>query len=217
MEDYLTTIYILASEGGPVIGARVAERLGVAAPTVTDAIKRLTKQGYVVIGDRHEIALTSRGHTLAEQLVRRHRIAERWLTDGLGLDWATCHAEARSLEHALSVLVTERLYEQLGRPATCPHGNPIPGSGQPDTTENWETLDHLQAGQRGYVRRIAERAEDDGSFLGYLQANGLVPGASLMVVEIAPPHGPLILDVQGRMVALGLDAARDIWVEHAGL
>ena len=111
-----------------MIGVRLAERIGVSAPTMTETLKRMVGQGYVVVDNRKEISLTENGREVAESVVRRHRLSERWLTDVLGLDWAKAHQEACKLEHAISAEVEERLARMLEHPSTCPHGNPIPGS-----------------------------------------------------------------------------------------
>src|SRR5258705_7814667 len=115
------------SEGEPLRSARLADWLGVSRPTVTVAVRRMAGYGMVRMNKRKEIELTASGRRAAEAIVRRHRIMERWLTDGLGLDWVTADEEAARLEHAVSEVVEDRVYEALGRPRTCPHGNPIPG------------------------------------------------------------------------------------------
>src|SRR6266550_832875 len=124
---YLEAIYYMWSENEPLRSARLADWLGVSRPTVAVGLRRMTRDGLVRMNVRKEIELTAAGMTAAESIVRRHRIMERWLTDALGLDWVTADAEAARLEHAVSEVVERRLFEVLGRPTTCPHGNPIPG------------------------------------------------------------------------------------------
>src|SRR2546430_6592308 len=125
---YLEAIYYIRAEGEPVRSARLADWLSVSRPTVTVALRRMTRDGMVRLNARKEIELTARGETAAAAIVRRHRIVERWLTDVLGLDWVTADAAAERLEHAVSEGVEETLYRALGRPPSCPPGNPIPGS-----------------------------------------------------------------------------------------
>src|SRR5438552_6780007 len=122
-------------EGETVRSARLADWLGVSRPTVTVALRRMTRDGMVRQTARKEIELTERGREAAAAIVRRHRIMERWLTDSLGLDWVAADEEAARLEHAVSDRVEQRLYESLGRPRTCPHGNPIPGYADPSPDE----------------------------------------------------------------------------------
>src|SRR3989454_4759435 len=131
VSHYLEAIYYMWSEGEPLRSARLADWLGVSRPTVTVALRRMGGYGMVRMNGRKEIELTPSGRRAAEAIVRRHRIMERWLTDGLGLDWVTADEEAARLEHAVSEVVERRLYEVIGRPTTCPHGNPIPGYSKP--------------------------------------------------------------------------------------
>lgn len=211
IEEYLEAIYTMVSEGDAPIGARLAERLGVSAPTVTDTLHRMRKQGLVELGTGKEISLTDHGRELAESLIRRHRLSERWLTDVLGLDWSRAHEEACKLEHAISAEVEERLSDSLGRPTTCPHGNPIPGAAL-EAEAGLMTLDHVAAGTRVIVERISESAERDVLLLQYLQRRGIQPGSELFVEEVVPAEGPIVLRAQQMTAALGKDAASKIWV-----
>jgi DtxR family Mn-dependent transcriptional regulator len=189
----------------------LAERFGVTAPTMTDTLKRMIKQGFVMVDQRKEIFLTEKGKEAAESLVRRHRLSERWLTDVLGLDWSQAHQEACKLEHALSSEVADKLSDVLHNPTTCPHGNPIPGSGQP-AVEGTVSLDQVTNGDHVTVIRISQNAEEDPRFLEYLQRNGIVPQAELSVQEVAPWAGTITLSSQKDVVSVGLQAAANIWV-----
>src|SRR6476619_3291909 len=130
VEEYLEGIYELQEEGTPVIQARLAERLGHAAPSVSEMIGRLRADGFVEPEGR-ALRLTSKGRKRAESVVRKHRLAERLLTDVIGLEWHKTHLEACRWEHVISDEVEERLVALLENPLTCPHGNPIPGAGMP--------------------------------------------------------------------------------------
>src|SRR5438132_2412412 len=154
---YLEAIYYMEAEGEAVRSARLADWLGVSRPTVTVALRRMTRDRMVRLTGRKEIELTDRGREVAEAIVRRHRIMERWLTDALGLDWVVADEEAARLEHAVSDRVESRLWEQLGRPTSCPHGNPIPGYADPNPEER--RLSGLQPGDGAVVSRISEGAE----------------------------------------------------------
>src|SRR5881397_1363087 len=123
---YLEAIYYMWFEKEPLRSARLADWLGVSRPTVTVGLRRMARDGLVRMNGRKEIELTAKGMRTAESIVRRHRIMERWLTDD---------AEAARLEHAVSDVVEQRLYEVLGRPTTCPHGNPIPGHSRASARE----------------------------------------------------------------------------------
>src|SRR5919106_784838 len=126
-EDYLRTIYALEEEIQPVIAARVADEMGVSASTMVSTLRRLQREGYIKVKRRKQIHLTAEGRQVAERILRRHFLIERFLTDLLGLDWVKAHQEAHRLEHAVSQEVEERLAKLLNYPTTCPHGNPIPG------------------------------------------------------------------------------------------
>src|SRR3954453_13510847 len=128
VEEYLEAIHELGEEGSQVIQARLAEDLGHSAPTVSEMVRRLRDEGYLELEGRH-ITPTPQGRRRAESVVRKHRLAERLLTDVIGLDWHKAHVEAGRWEHVISDEVEAHLVTLLGNPTTCPHGNPIPGSG----------------------------------------------------------------------------------------
>src|ERR1700693_3809749 len=149
---YLEAIYYIRAEGERVRSARLADWLSVSRTTVTVALRRMTRDGMVRLNAHKEIELTARGSQAAAAIVRRHRIMERWLTDVLGLDWVVADEEAARLEHAGSEVVEARLWEPLGRPTSCPHGNPIPGYADPNPEER--RLSGLQPGDGAVVSRI---------------------------------------------------------------
>ena len=210
-QDYLGAIYDLAGSGRPVIGARLARHMKVSPPTVTEALRRMARAGYLRVGSGKKIVLTRRGKALAEVMARRHRLLERWLTDILGLDWIEAHEEAHRLEHALSPRVEDRLAAILGMPSTCPHGNPIPGMAGRSSTHPFP-LDQAPVGTTVVVERITEEAEADRKLLEYLWRNGVRPGTRLTIDEVAPWAGTITTASDGRTVALGLAAAGKIWV-----
>jgi len=166
-----------------VRSARLADWLSVSRPTVTVALRRMTRDGMVRLNAHKEIELSARGDEAAAAIVRRHRIVERWLTDVLGLDWVTADAEAERLEHAVSQVVEETLYRSLGRPKTCPHGNPIPGHSTMRANEL--RLSALRPGETGTITRISEVAQREAPpLLQYLHDRGLHPGTRITVEEV---------------------------------
>ena len=208
---YLEAIYYMEVEGEAVRSARMADWLGVSRPTVTVALRRMTRDGMVQLNGRKEIELTDRGREAAAAIVRRHRIMERWLTDSLGLDWVAADEEAARLEHAVSDLVEQRLWETLGRPSSCPHGNPIPGYAELDNRE--VRLAELSQGAIAFVNRISEVAEREApTLLRYLLERRLVPGARLDVIEADSVGRTLRLRVGEREVTLSHETAAKIWV-----
>jgi DtxR family transcriptional regulator, Mn-dependent transcriptional regulator len=147
----------------------------------------------------------------AEAIVRRHRIMERWLTDALGLDWVTADAEAARLEHAVSDVVERRLYEVLGRPKTCPHGNPIPGHTRASARE--VRLSSLHEGDRVSITRVSEVAEREAPrLLAYLHQRELTPGREITVQEADEVGKTLRVRVSDRDVTLSHETASKVWV-----
>jgi DtxR family Mn-dependent transcriptional regulator len=185
--EYLEVIYYLAARSEPVIAARLAKWMGVQPPTVTHVVSRLEEKGYITRDGRNEISLTAEGFTLAEAMVRRHRILERFLVDVMHVSWDQIHEEAVRLEHALSPTMEARIEELVGNSKTCPHGNPIPGSGAsyPGDTR----LDQAPVGGAFTLLRIVEEAEEDTELMRFIQSNGLVPGATFTVTDSSHSYG----------------------------
>ena len=211
---YLEALYYMWSEGEPPRSARLADWLGVSRPTVTAALRRMTRDGMVRMSGHKEIELTAAGRRAAESIVRRHRIMERWLTDGLGLDWVTADEEAARLEHAVSQVVEDKVYEALGRPRTCPHGNPIPGHSKAAARER--RLATLAGGARAAVSRVSEVAEREAPLLlAYLADRKLMPGRELEVLEVDGIGRTIRLRTAGKEVTLSHDTAAKLWVVPA--
>jgi DtxR family Mn-dependent transcriptional regulator len=215
VSHYLEAIYYMWSEGEPLRSARLADWLGVSRPTVTVAVRRMTGYGMVRMNRRKEIELTAKGRRMAEAIVRRHRIMERWLTDGLGLDWVTADTEAARLEHAVSDVVEKRLYEVLGRPSTCPHGNPIPGYSSAAPGE--ARLASLGAGVRASISRVSEVAEREAPLLlAYLHKRDLTPGREVTVIETDDVGKTMRVRMAKREVTLSHETASKVWAVPAG-
>lgn len=207
---YLEAIYYMWAEKEPLRSARLADWLGVTRPTVTVALRRMARDGLVRLNGRKEIELTHSGMPAAEAIVRRHRIMERWLTDALGLDWVTADAEAARLEHAVSSVVEDRLYEVLGRPATCPHGNPIPGHSEASPDEL--RLSSLAPGARASISRVSEVAEREApALLAYLHRRELVPGRQVEMLEVDEVGKTVRVRVAKNEVTLSRETASKLW------
>ena len=211
VEEYLEAIHELGEEGMVVIQARLAERLGHSAPAVSEMIKRLRDDGYIEARGR-KLSLTPRGRAVAESVVRKHRLAERLLTDIIGLPWEKAHLEAGRWEHVISDEVEARLVEILGHPTTCPHGNPIPGSG--GLEQDLIALSESRRGDHVRLERVTEQIEIDLDSLAYLSAHGFVPGTEATVASRAP-DGTLILDLGPRSIALGPALTQQLFVTAA--
>ena len=213
IEDYLRTIYALEEEVQPVIAARVAEEVGVTPSTMVSTLRRLEGEGYLKVIRRKEIHLTAEGKQVAERILRRHFLLERFLTDLLGLDWVKAHQEAHRLEHALSQEVEDRLAKLLGYPTTCPHGNPIPSKDSQKPSKSKGTpLHSIAAGKEVELDYITEGGERDARLLGFLQEHGLVPGTKVRVLDVAPSMGVMSLKVGQDEFSLGIEAAKKIRV-----
>jgi DtxR family Mn-dependent transcriptional regulator len=180
-EEYLEAILEIEEEGIVPIRARLVERLGLSAPAVSETVNRLVEHGYAQLLDDRSLRLTDKGRQVATSIVRRHRLAERLLVDVIGLEWEKVHKEADRWEHAISAEVEEKLVQLLGDPATCPHGNPIPGSSHKVEGPASIPLTQMQPGPV-VVRRISEKVEIDEDAIAFLAGAELTPGSNAVVV-----------------------------------
>jgi DtxR family Mn-dependent transcriptional regulator len=210
VEDYLETIYELEESGIPAMRARLVERLGVSAPTVSETVARLEREGYLVLDGQRVLRLTERGMAAATAVMRRHRLAERLLVDVLKVPWHQVHEEAHRLEHAISETLEPYLVKVLGDPGTCPHGNPIPGSIHHVDMTDQVPLTDLVPGEAGVVRRIDEEIEARPDAMRELERQLLMPGHPVtvvrrddveLVVEAEAGAGRLPLDVADKVYA----------------
>jgi len=208
-EEYCEAIFELAEDDLDVIQARIAERLNVSRPAVSEMIRKMEREG-LLSSESGQIALTADGQSLATRVVRRHRIAERFLTDVLGLSWTQAHHEAGRWEHIISADVETAMVKLLEDPTTCPHGNPIPGSSyqQPDTHK---ALQDIKAGGAFTVERIPEELEYREGMLEFLEASALVPGNSGKVTSVSP-EGTITVEIDGTFVGVGQFACERILV-----
>jgi DtxR family Mn-dependent transcriptional regulator len=181
-EEYLESILAIEEEGVVPMRARLVERLGLSAAAVSETIGRLSDHGFVELHGDRSLHLTDKGRSLATTVVRRHRLAERLLVDVIGLEWEKVHREADRWEHAISTDVEEKLVLLLGDPATCPHGNPIPGSKNAGRAYTTTTLSQAPTGAIT-VRRVSERLETDDEGLRLISAAHLLPGAEATVID----------------------------------
>ncbi|HET8930568.1 MAG TPA: metal-dependent transcriptional regulator [Acidimicrobiales bacterium] len=209
-EEYCEAIFELHEDDVEVIQARVAERLEVSRPAVSEMVHRLAQEGLAVI-DKGSIHLTPDGERLAEQVVRRHRLAERFLTDMLGLSWAEAHKEAGRWEHIISDSVEAAIVRVLDHPTTCPHGNPIPGTDY--TAPDARPLADLTAGDRFVVSRIPEELEFAPGILEYLEQAEILPGRT-GTLTVVSPDGTTTIEIDGRHVGVSQFASERILVTN---
>ena len=214
--EYLMTIRYMHGEGQPVIAARLAERVGVSAATVSEMVTRLVREGLLTVDEpSRQLNLTDDGRTAAERTFRRHALSEWLLTEVIGLGWAEADDEAHHLQHALSERVTDKIDELLGTPPTCPHGNPIPRDGITPARPEGMRMSDARGGSVITILRVTEEAEEDARLLTFLQENGVRPGSAFEVTDVAEHIGTMTLrplDRDGAEVTLGLVAAAKLRV-----
>jgi DtxR family Mn-dependent transcriptional regulator len=210
IQEYLEAIYKLSLKG-EVRPTQIADVLAVSGPTVTATLRRL-EAAELVTRPGLGVALTQQGQREAIEVVRRHRLAERFLVDTLGLPWESVHEEACLLEHAMSPRVLESLERFLDNPSVCPHGHPIPSADGVLPMPAGVALSSLSAGAEGFVIRVSE---DDDEVVSYLASIGLVPGTRVRVLEVAPFDGPMLLGVPGSEHAVSREVAKCVFVEVA--
>lgn len=208
-EEYCEAIFELAEDDVEVIQARIAERLDVSRPAVSEMIRKMEKENLVEVRDGL-IELSSEGKNLATKVVRRHRLAERFLTDVLGLSWTQAHHEAGRWEHIISADVEQALVRVLDDPTTCPHGNPIPGSSY-EEPESSAALQDVDTGDTFTVERIPEELEYREGMLEFLEQSSILPGNSGTVTSRSP-DGTTTIEIDGTFVGVGSFASARILV-----
>ncbi len=211
VEEYLEAIYKLQSSGRALGTTELGKELKVSAASASEMTDRLVDKGLAEKVRDKGIRLTRRGQKAALELIRKHRISERFLVDVLGMDWKDVHDEACRLEHAISPEVESRMEMLLGNPATCPHGHPIPDRQGRTAEEPARRLSGLKRKESGVISKIAE---EQRSLLEYLATLGMMPGSDVTVEQVAPFDGPLLVQVRGATYALGREVAEKIWVRE---
>jgi DtxR family Mn-dependent transcriptional regulator len=220
-EMYLRTIFELQEEGIVPLRARIAERLHQSGPTVSQTVARMERDGLLTVeGDRH-LQLTDAGLRLATRVMRKHRLAERLLTDVIGLDWELVHAEACRWEHVMSETVERRLVELLDHPTVSPYGNPIPGLDELGEVADGEAFMHEvealdqvvpPAGEvRVMVRRISEPIQTDETLMAALRRVGAVPDR---VVTVTAGAEGVLLGSGGETAEIDAEAASHVFVRR---
>jgi DtxR family transcriptional regulator, Mn-dependent transcriptional regulator len=211
VEEYLEAVYKLQAEGKKLGSTELSRELKVSPASATEMMTRLAEKGLVEKTAEAGITLTETGRHGALQVIRKHRISERFLVDVLGMDWKDVHEEACRLEHALSPEVATRMEAMMDNPATCPHGHPIPDEQGRTTGPRLRRLSSLERHQHATVAMIAEEKRD---LLEYLAGLGMVPENDVVVEQVSPFNGPLMVKINGARHALGREIAEKIWVQE---
>ena len=212
MEDYLKVIYRLSEDGKRATTQAIAERLSVAAPSVTGMIKRLAELKLVEHERYRSVALTAAGEKAALEIVRHHRLLELYLAEALGYSWDEVHDEAERLEHTISEEFEARIDRALGYPTTDPHGDPIPSASGAIQTVPDDRLSALEPGEQATISRVSDTSPDK---LRYLGTMGLYPDTVVSVVERQPFGGPLLVRVGDTDHYVGAELADTIHIERS--
>jgi DtxR family transcriptional regulator, Mn-dependent transcriptional regulator len=202
-EEYLQTIFWLHEAGLPMTGANVARAMQLSAPTVHEMVGRLVKDGYITRAADKSISFTDDGLEQAQQVVRRHRLIERFLTDVLKIPWDDVHEEAERLEHAMSPVLEARMMAAIGDAKTCPHGHPI----EPGTRIEGVPLGDCEVGAKVTILRFENEAED---LLHLFKAEGLEPGREGVVSDVDAEH--ITVDFNGDSATLTRSVAETVSV-----
>ena len=209
VEDYLKAIYALGGDQKAVHTSAIARRLRVSSAAVTAMVKRMSDAGFVNYQRRRGVVLTKVGTALALETIRRHRLLESFFADHLAMDWHQAHVEAETLEHFISRELERLIDSKLGHPLSDPHGHPIPSPNGVVAREKLQPLCELSAEISATVRRVSD---EDAEHLRWWKKIGLVPGAPVRVREVGPFEGPLLLEIQGKLVHVGRKGVEGVWV-----
>ena len=210
-EMYLRTVYELEEEGIVPLRARLVERLHLSAPSVSETVGRLEADGLLAMADDRTLTLTARGRSIAQSVMRKHRLAERLLTDVIGLELEHVHDEACRWEHVISDRVEDRLVELLSSPQTSPFGNPIPGSDgaleRPEASSLWVAA---RTGGATTIRSVSEKLQVDAAAVRLLQEHGLGPGVE---VTVGQRDGGVLVEQDGHQVVVPRRQAEFVYVD----
>lgn len=207
-EDYLEIIFHLESEGKICSTKEIAKHLNISPASVSENIKKMADKNLLKYLPYKGVRLSDKGKKLAIDVVRRHRISERFLVDKLGFKLEDAHDEAHKLEHGISKSVGNKIYEMLGKPKTCPHGNPMPN---PDGIIKEEKSYILSIFNKKDRVKIIKITDEDPKIISYLATLGLMPRINIVIEEKAPFNGPIIVRIGNATYALGKIITDSIW------
>jgi len=212
MENYLKAIFEILEHDDRATTSSIAERMGIAAPSVTAMVKKLAELKLVSHEPYQGVTLTPVGEMAAIEVVRHHRLIEKYLADALGVPWDLVHDEAEKLEHVISEDLEDRIDGALGHPTVDPHGAPIPARDGTMVRVVARPLTEVAVGDQLVVVEVDDR---DPALLRYLGERGLYPGVAIFVAAVEPFGGSIVGRVQGHEVSIGRDAAANIRVAQA--
>jgi DtxR family Mn-dependent transcriptional regulator len=205
-QGYLLALRSMTSDGATTMVSALARRMRVSTQAASEMVARLSGEGLVKLSEDRELSLTEAGLEAADQVFRRHALLEWLLIKVIGLGWAESDEEAARLQGAISTRVQERIEEMLGRPPTCPHGNPIDAASARRRPRGIR-LSEAPPGSQVTIYRITEEAEEETDLLVYLEHAGLVPGTVATVSEVSTSRDSIIVDGPRGQASLGLRPA----------
>jgi DtxR family Mn-dependent transcriptional regulator len=209
VEDYLKAIYKLQGDEEPVSTSSLAARVRTTPAAVTKMLRHLQKLKLVTYTPYHGVRLTESGEKIALEVIRHHRLLERYLMEALGYDWDQVHEEADRLEHVISEDFEARIDRLLGHPTACPHGDPIPA---PDGSVP-RRVESALSDQRAPAELVVQRVRDnDPRLLQYLKERGLFPGTAITLIELEPFEGALVIRIGDETVRVAHQAAQGVFV-----
>ncbi len=212
IEDYVKTIYSLALEESPVSTSRIAIARSVKPASATSMIQRLARLHLVNYEKHYGVTLTESGEKLALEVIRHHRLLELYLMEALGFEWHEVHEQADILEHVISEKLEERIAAALNHPEFDPHGDPIPALDGTMAVIDTTALSDLIVGEQARVARVPD--DSNSELLRYLAGLGLVPGAMVTIIEVAPFLGPLTIEVGDDQKIIGRNLADIVLVQR---
>lgn len=212
IQDYLKACYrISRNHDGSASTSQLATELAVAAPSVTNMVKRLGRLRLVKRVREGRIALTAEGQSIALEVVRHHRLLETFLVEELGMDWADAHQEAEVLEHYISERLEALLDKRLATPKHDPHGEPIPTKSGKIPHASYISLINIESGDKVIIRQVRSQNPE---LLTYLQQSKLTPGTTITLKQIAPFGGSLEINIAKQTIHVGREAAECIYCER---
>ena len=212
VEDYLKQTYKLQTDNDQVSLSRLAEKLDVSAPSVTQMVKKLEKKGYLKYTPYQGIALTEKGKRVALEVIRHHRLLELFLSEILGYPLEKVDAEAEKLEHVISEDFEEMMNKCLGNPKVDPHGDPIPTKDGKLSQRRYLILAEVASGDTVVIKRVSD---DNPEMVRYMNELGLLPSIKLKVISKDPFEGPIKIRIEKRELTIGYKVAKAIFVDLA--
>lgn len=208
MEDYLENVFHMESEGLVPTTQEMAKHLKISPASVSENLKKLADAGYLTYTPYKGVKLSLKGKKIAIDVVRRHRLSERFLVDKLGIKWEDVHEQAHKLEHGITKIVEDKMYDMLGKPKTCPHGNPVPSLEGEVKEEKSYPLSTFNKNDKVKIIKITEESSE---YLCYLATLGVMPKTEIRIEEKAPFNGPIMIKMGATTYALGRNIANSIW------